>query len=231
MLRKYIRAFVKIRTLLILLIILITIYFYHDKFREVSGNFIEESRKEGAFPYFEDDLNKAKRIRQMNEGRAQRVVDLAGERKLVREKNGLFELEVPENWRVSLEQGSTKYQISKISIESPTYSKFNIGDDFFCDNGAQLEVTVMRGVQQSAKDPNGSHGPRLIRKEDVTIGEEKGFYHVIRDENLKEGETADAHVIHDRNTYHFLFIYNPKIFGTGEFIFQEMLNSVRFDIK
>lgn len=224
----YLRAFMRIRTLLILLIVLVTVYVYQDKFRELTGIAIEKGREERAFSYFEGAMDKAKRIKQINESRVQRVADLAGNKKTIKEKTGLFEFEIPENWKVSLEQGSTKYQISKMALESPTFSKFNIGDDIFYDNGAQLTITVAGGVQASAKDPNGGHGSKLVRKENVIISGENAFYHTIKDDAIKEGETADAHVVYKGNTYHFLFTYNPKMFSAGEFVFQEMLNSFKF---
>jgi len=225
----FIRGYIRMRTMIIVLILLVTVYVYQNKFKEISNwSIIQKSRENGALFYFEGIWGKMKNIQKISDGRSERSMELFEETKLVNEKSGLFSISVPKSWNVISEDGASGNQISKIVIDSPSFSERIEGGNIFYDNGAEFSIQVIRGEQTSAKLSDGGHGKMMIKKENTDVASEKTNYHVISDAAVKEGEIIDAHVLHDGNTYNFRLVDNPKIFIDGEFSFQEMLRSFQF---
>jgi hypothetical protein len=224
----FIKGFIRPQFLLIVLILLVTVYFYQGKVREMSGQFIESNRKSGALFYAEGIWNKMRRIQQISDGRSQRAMELFEETKSVSDKSKSFSVKVPKSWNIVSEEGARGNQISKIVIDSPSFSQREEGGDIFYDDGAEFSIQVVRGEQTSAKLPDGGHGSLLIKKQGIDVVGERINYHVISDVVVKEGEIIDAHFLHGGNTYNFRLVDNPKIFTGGEFSFQEILLSLNF---
>ena len=225
----FIRGCIRMRTLIIILILLVTVYFYQNKFREIlSWPIIQESRENGALFYLEGIWGKMKKIQQISEGRSQRAMELFEETKAVSEKSGLFSLVVPKSWNIISEEGTNEKQLSKIIVESPYFSQRIEAGNIFYDNGAQLTIQVMQGEDQNAKLSGGGHGSLLIKKVNIDVSGQKAEYHIINDSNVKDGEIIDAHILHNGNTYNFRLVDNPRIFTNGEFSFQEILRSFQF---
>jgi hypothetical protein len=232
MLRKcalFIKGFIRPQFLFIILILLVTAYFYQGKFREMSGQFIESNRKSGALFYVEGIWNKMKRIQQISDGRSQGAMELFEETKSVSDNSKSFSVKVPKSWDIASEEGAGGNQISKIVINSSSFSQHEEGGDIFYDSGAELSIQVVRGEQVSAKLPDGGHGSMLIKKGGVDMASGSVTYHVTHEPNVKEGEIIDAHVLHGGNTYNLRLVDNPKTFTGGEFSFQEMLLSFKFN--
>jgi hypothetical protein len=78
----YIRGFMRMSTLLVLLVLLATGYFYQDKIREISGQFIENNRKDGALFYVEGIWAKMKGVQKMQDDRNQKAYDLLNAREM-----------------------------------------------------------------------------------------------------------------------------------------------------
>jgi hypothetical protein len=224
----YIKGFIKMSTMVILLIMLVTYYFYQDKIKEVAGQVIQNNRDSGTLFYVEGIWNRMKGVQKTQEDRNQNAFDLAGAKKIVNEKNGLYSFEMPENWTIGSQQGTVGAQISKTSVSGSTFSQHIDGTDIYYDNGAQLSVQVLKGEQADAKKTDGGHGKMLLSKNDVYISGEKVSYHKITDLRVKGGDIIDAHVLHGGNTYEIRFVYNNEKFNGGEFLFNEIMNSFQF---
>lgn len=225
----FIKGCIRMRTMIIVLVLLVTVYIYQNKFQEVSNwSVVKNSRENGALFYLEGIWGKMNKIQRISDGRSQRAMELFEATKVITEKSGLFSLAVPESWVVISEEGSNGKQISKIVIESPRFSQRIEGGNIFYDDGAQLTVQVMRGEDQSAKLTDGGHGSMLLKKGIIEASNQIKEYHVIKDDNVKEGEIIDAHVLHNGNTFDFRLVDNPRIFTGGEFSFQEIMRSFQF---
>lgn len=225
----FIKGCIRMRTVIIILILLVTVYVYQNKFQEISNwSVIKNSRENGALFYLEGIWGKMKRIQKISDGRSQRAMELFEETKIVTEKSGLFSLAIPKSWNVVSEEGINERQVARIVVESPSFSQRIEGGNIFYDDGAQLTVQVMRGEDQSVKLPDGGHGSMLIKKGIIEASNQIKEYHVIKNENVKEGEIMDAHVLRSGNTYNFRLVDNPRIFTGGEFSFQEIMRSFQF---
>jgi hypothetical protein len=224
----YLRGFLRMSTLVIIFILLVTFYFYQDKIREVSGKMIDSSRQDGTIFYVGGIWDKMTGFATVSHNRNQQAIDLLGKTKKVDDDSRSYSLDIPESWRVVDHQGSFGQQVSKLIVESSAFSQHNEGTDIFFDNGAQLTVQIIRGEQERAKLPDGGHGKMLINKANTDLGGSAVDYYFIRDNSVKSGEVISAFSIHNGNTYDFKFVYNPKYFEGAEFAFQEILHSFRY---
>ncbi|HPN54941.1 MAG TPA: hypothetical protein PLB52_03365 [Candidatus Moranbacteria bacterium] len=226
----FIRGCIRMRTMIIVLILLVTVYVFKNKFEEISNlQIVQESRQSGALFYLEGIWGKMKNFQRMNEGRMQRTSELFENAKTFREKSGLFSIKVPEKWIVVSEEGANGGQIVKVVIESPLFSERREGGSIFYDDGAQLTSQVVRGEQSSAKLADGGHGKMLIRSGNVNVLNQNTKYHIIQEENVKKGEIFDAHIVYNGNTCNVRLVDNPQIFIGSEFSFQEILASLEFN--
>ncbi|HBI34242.1 MAG TPA: hypothetical protein DEA43_04880 [Candidatus Moranbacteria bacterium] len=79
MLKKYalfVRGFIKMSTMIILLILMVTYYFYQDKIKEISRQAIEDNRKDGSLFYVEGIWNKMKAVQKGQDDRNQKVYEM-----------------------------------------------------------------------------------------------------------------------------------------------------------
>lgn len=225
----FIRGCIRMRTMIIILILLVTVYVFKNKFEEISSwPIVQNSRENGALFYLEGIWGKMKRIQRISDSRGQRANELFENTKILREKSGLFSIEVPEKWNAVSEEGASGRQIAKVVIESPFFSERREGGNIFYDDGAQLTVQIVQGEDQKAKLADGGYGSLLIRKSSVDILEQKIDCYVVNEINVKDGEIINAHILHNGNTYNFRLVDNPRIFTGGEYSFQEILRSLKF---
>lgn len=221
-------GFLKLSTLLIVFFLLLGFYFWGEKAKVVMKPWIEESRKIGLVKYGEEVWGKMKGIQNMRDDRAQRSLELVGERKVVKEKTNRYSLEVPDSWTVEHSALGSGGQMSKIILTSPGFAERKEGMDIFVDNGARLTIQAIRGEQASAKAEDGGHGKNLIRKETAFVPGMDVKYHAIKDSLVKVGEVYDMHVLFGGNTFLFRYEFNPEKFNGGEFTFQEILTTLKF---
>ncbi len=225
----FIRGCIRMRTMIIVLILLVTVYVFNNKYEEISNlSVVQNSRKNGALFYLEGIWGKMKRIQQISDGRSQRAMELFENAKTVNEKSGLFSVDIPNSWKIISEEGVNGKQLAKIIVESPNFSQRTEGGNIFYDNGAQLTIQVVQGEESRAKLPDGGYGSLLIKKASVDMSEQKANYYVINEINVKDGEIINAHILHNGNTYNFRLVDNPRIFTGGEYSFQEILYSLKF---
>ena len=228
----FIRGCIRMRTMIIVLILIVTVYVYQNKFQEISNwSVIKNSRENGALFYLNGIWGKMKNIQKISDGRSERAMELFEETKIVNEKSNWFSLEVPKSWTVVSEEGANGNQISKMIIDSSSFSERRETSGIFYDNGAEFSIQIIRGEQANAKLSDGGYGKMLIKKENTDTAGGKISYYVVNDVDVKQGEIIDAHVLHNGNTYNFRLVDNPKIFTNGEFSFQEMLRSFSFGDK
>lgn len=221
----------KLSTMIILVILLVTYYFWHAKLQEIATSIYEANKDSDVVRYSTGIWNNMKNIQKVQDSKTQRALELVGERKKITEKSGLYSLSVPENWNKKFEQGLSGNQISSMTMESLDFLKHQEGNNIFYDNGVQLVVQVVRGEQQAAKETGGGHGKMLIRSAGTDFEGNRIEYHLIKDVLVKSGEIMDAHTIHGGNTYNFRLVYNPQSFSGAEYSFQEILNSFKFGDK
>lgn len=225
------RGFVSMPAIIILFILLVTYYFYQDKIKETSGQFIQNNRQSGTLFYVEGIWNKMKGIQKMQDDRTQSAYDLTSAAKTISEKTGLYSVDVPESWEVITEQQTVGKQLSKVTATSKAFSQRIVGGEIFYDNGAQLTVRVLNGEQADAKNPDGGHGKMLLNKESVVASGEDVVYHKILDPRVKVGDILDAHILHGGNTYEIRYVFNKEKLNGGEFLFQTIMNSFKFRDK
>lgn len=227
----YVRGFMRMSTMIILLILLVTYYFYQDKVKEISKQLIADNRENGALFYAEGIWGKMKGVQKMQEDRNQSAYDLTGDTKVVGDKNGLYSFEVPQSWDVVTRQGGVGGQLSEIVVTNKSFLQRKVGNDVFYDNGAQLTVQVFSGERADAKSSDGGHGKLLIGKNNVEIGGADLPYHKIINPQVKNGDIIDAHVLRGGNTFEIRYVYNQEKLNGGEFLFQTMMNSFKFNDK
>lgn len=226
----YVRAFMRMSTLVIIFILLVTFYFYGTKIREVVNPWIAQSEQNGILFYAIGIWDNMKGVQQLSDQQNQRALELVGNTKTVSDKTGLVSFAVPQDWNISLEQGAVGSQLSKLVIASPTFSQRNVASDIFYDNGAQLSVQVIKGENPKAKLADGGYGKNMVSKKSIAVDTESSAYYIITDPNVQTGEIIEAPVIHAGNTYVFSFVFNPGRYGDGEYTFSEMLASCKFSI-
>jgi len=225
----FIRGCIRMRTMIIILILLVTIYVFKNKFEEISSwPVVQNSRENGALFYLEGIWGKMKRIQRISDSRGQRANELFENTKTISEKSGLFSVDIPSSWKIIFEEGANGKQLAKIIVESPNFSQRTEGGNIFYDDGAQLTIQVVKGEEQKAKLPNGGYGSLLIKKANVNISGQKFDYYIINEINVKDGEIINAHILHNGNTYNFRLVDNPRVFTGGEYSFQEILYSLKF---
>lgn len=72
----YIKGFMRMSTMVILLILLVTYYFYQDKIKEISSQAIENNKKDGTLFYVEGIWAKMKGAQKMQDDRNKAVYEL-----------------------------------------------------------------------------------------------------------------------------------------------------------
>ncbi|KKQ50930.1 MAG: hypothetical protein US70_C0028G0014 [Parcubacteria group bacterium GW2011_GWD2_38_11] len=72
----YVRGFMRMSTMIILLILLVTYYFYQDKIKEISKQAIEDNRQDGTLFYVQGIWSKMKAVQKEQEDRNQKAYDL-----------------------------------------------------------------------------------------------------------------------------------------------------------
>lgn len=221
-------GFLKLSTLIVIFFLLLGFYFWGEEIKKIVRPWIEESRKIEIVEYGEGMWGKMKGIQEMRDERAQRALELVGEKKTINEKSSRYLLSVPETWTAEHLGAGGGGQLSKIILISSNFQERKEGNDVFIDNGARLTIQSIRGEQASAKSSDGGHGRNLIRKNAANISGMSVDYHAVKDSLVKKGEVLDLHIIFEKNTYLFRYEFNPEKFNGGEFTFQEMLGSLKF---
>ncbi|MEI7891382.1 MAG: hypothetical protein WCI36_05455 [bacterium] len=191
----FIKGFIKMSTMIILLILLVTYYFYQDKIKEISRQAYNDNKESGTLFYVTGIWNNMVEVQKKQEARNQNSFDLAGSIKILKDKSNLYSIEIPENWNVTTNEANIGKQISKIIASNKVFSQHNIGSDIFYDNGAQLTIQVLAGELAIAKNPDGAHGKMLIDKKTIPIDGENATYHIIADKNVKLGKIIDVHIL------------------------------------
>lgn len=222
----FLRGFMRMSTMIILLILLVTYYFYQDKIKEISMQAYEDNKENGTIFYITGIWDKMKGVQKRQEERNQNALDLVGDTKTIQDKKKLYSIDIPENWIVTLDQDQVGKQLSKLVVSNGNFSERNIVSDIFYDNGAQLAIQVLSDELSAV-----NHGKMLIEKSNITIGNENVDYHKITDPKVKNGKILDAHVLHGGKTFEIRFVYNPEKFAEGEFVFGEIMNSFKFANK
>lgn len=224
-----IRGYISVKTIIIVLILIATLYIFQNKYEEINNlSIVKNSREKGALFYMEGVWKNMKKIQRIREGRSQRAMELFEEVKLIKEKSGLFSLKIPKSWNVINEEGPDKKQISKMVIENSRFLQHNEGNQIYYDDGAQLVIQVVRGENKNTNLSDSANDQMIIKTGNINIGSYKSEYNIIKDNNVKIGEIMDSHVIHNGNTYNFQLVDNPSTFSNGEFSFQEILQSFQF---
>lgn len=72
----YMRGFMRMSTMVILLILLVTYYFYQDKIKEISRQAIEDNRQDGTLFYVEGIWSKMKAVQKGQDDRNQKVYEM-----------------------------------------------------------------------------------------------------------------------------------------------------------
>ena len=224
-----IRGYISVKTIIIVLILIATLYVFQNKYEEINNlSIIKNSRENGALFYLEGLWKNMKKIQRISEGRSQRAMELFEEVKLIKEKSGLFSLKIPKSWNVINEEGPDKKQISKIVIENSRFLQHNEDNQIYYDDGAQLIIQVIRGENKNTNLSGSANDQMVVKTGNINVGSYKSKYNIIKDNNVKKGEIINAHVIHNGNTYNFQLVDNPSTFSNGEFSFQEILQSFQF---
>ena len=224
----FLRGFIRMSTMIILLILLVTYYFYQDKIKEVSKQLYNENKESGTLFYATGIWNKAVGVQKRQEERNQNAFDLAGSTKTIKDKSNLYSIEIPESWNVTTDQAKIGKQISKIVVSNKVFSQHNIASDIFYDNGAQLTIQVLSGEFPDAKNVDGGHGKMLVGKKTIPMNVENLTYHIITDPKVKVGQIFDAHILHGGKTIEINYVFNAEKFNEGEFMFGELMNSFKF---
>lgn len=222
----FLKGFVRMSTMIILLILLVTYYFYQEKIKEISMRAYQDNKESGALFYATGIWDKMVGVQKNQEERNQNAIDLMGSTKTIKDKGNFYSIEIPENWNVTLEQAQIGKQVSRVVVSNKSFSQRNIGSEIFYDNGAQLSIQALSGEL-----PEANHGKMLIEKKSATISGSSFNYHIIKDQKVKNGKILDAHVINGGKTFEIKFVYNPEKFTEGEFMFGEIMNSLKFADK
>ncbi|HOW60161.1 MAG TPA: hypothetical protein P5548_00025 [Candidatus Moranbacteria bacterium] len=224
-----IRGYISVKTIIIVLILIATLYVFQNKYEEINNlSIIKNSRENGALFYLEGLWKNMKKIQRISEGRSQRAMELFEEVKLIKEKSGLFSLKIPKSWNVINEEGPDKKQISKIVIENSRFLQHNEDNQIYYDDGAQLVIQVVRGENKNTNLSDSPNDQMVVKTGNINVGSYKSKYNIIKDNNVKKGEIINAHVMHNGNIYNFQLVDNPSTFSNGEFSFQEILQSFQF---
>lgn len=227
----FLRGFMRMSTMVIVFILLVTYYFYQDKIKEIASHAYQNNKENGAIFYATGIWDKMKSVQKRQEERSQNALDLAGNTKTIQDKKKLYSIEIPENWVVTTDQDQVGKQLSRLVVSNKIFSERNIASDIFYDNGAQLSIQVLSEELSSAKNADGNHGKMLVEKKSSTIGNGLFNVHVITDPKVKNGKIIDAHVLHGGKTFEIRFVYNAEKFAEGEFVFGEIMNSFKFTDK
>lgn len=222
---QYVRGFMKMSTLVIIFILLVSLYVWQDKVEEITGNWFESSRKEGVLAPAEGIWNKMKSVKNNQDNRSQRALELMGETKEAGDEANTYSIKIPVTWTIAKTEVLKGSQISKTVFTNPSFSLKKEGNNFFYEDGAELSIEVTKG------DRGGSdHGSNLVATRSVApeSGEGNFEYHVIKDPLVKSGEIMDAHIARDGKTYYIRYAFNPFKFYGGEYTFEEFLFSLKF---
>ncbi|MCX6766150.1 MAG: hypothetical protein NT136_04295 [Candidatus Moranbacteria bacterium] len=195
-----------------------------------------EAREEKQNPlsYLSGIKSQISEVQKKQEVKNKRAMELAENTKGVADKSNLYTLEIPESWNVVSNEGAKGTQVSYLVAQSSYFasneSKSNGGNKTFInyDEGAQLTVRITQSEDLSAISGDGGHGAFLLGKKDVTVGGERGAYHVFKESGSPDSQFLDVHLIHKESTYLFRFAYNPKTFSDAEYSFREILDSFKF---
>ena len=150
----------------------------------------------------------------------QRVTDTAG----------LYSLELPLTWTVTIKEGARETQRSRLEAESPEF-RTRVGtstpsqiEAVYYDAGAKLTaITTKSSTAISATDEL-----EIIDERQITVAGESATYRSYRDEHIASGRLIDASFTHDGNRYILTMAYNPDKFPEGPTIFQQILDSLTF---
>jgi hypothetical protein len=228
---EYFRGFMKTSTLIVILAFLLIFYFWHVQIGNYIGEKYDASKDNGAIFYLTGIWNKTRGITQLVDSRSQRALELAGSSKKIADKTGRYSFEILESWITRKSEGILGNQLSRIVIESSNFTERRVGEDIFYDNGAQFTIQEIKGEQPSAKLADGGYGSNLIKKIPTDIGGQAITYFFIKENNVKSGEIIVAHIIHGGNTFNFRYVFNSKMYNGGEYSFQEILHSFKFNDK
>lgn len=77
----FIKGFMRMSTMIILLILMVTYYFYQDKIKEISIQAIEKNKQSGTLYYVNAIWDKMKGVQKKQEDRTQSVYDLINSEK------------------------------------------------------------------------------------------------------------------------------------------------------
>lgn len=205
----------------------------------IAGTYMWQKYKSISFPegdvkdpmtYIAGIRNKITGIQGKQNEQINRANELIGGTQTVIDKNKLVSFEVPKNWAVISSEGIKASQLSKVIMQSSDFKSHIDNSQVIYDGGVQLEVEIVRGVNNYFQAADGGHGSLFVSKEDVDIDSRKGPLHRYRISANSNQELLDAHIIYGGNTYFFRFAYNSNILKTGgaPFQFKEILASVKF---
>jgi len=222
---QYLSGFMKMSTLVIILILLISLYTWQNKVKKVTSEWFEDSRKDGIMVPVEGIWNKMKSVTNNQDNRSQRALEIMGETKTVNDKANAYSIKIPTTWTIARTEVLRGNQVSKTVFASPAFSLRKEGSSFFYEDGAELSIEVTRGDRGEL-----NHGNKLIRTGSVNseIGEGTFEYHVISDPLVKQGEVIDAHISKGGNSYYIRYVFNPTKFYGGEYSFEGFLTFLKF---
>jgi hypothetical protein len=215
----------KMSTLVIVFILLVSVYLYGNKFLELTKDWIQNHPDNKVVTYISGIWGGMERFKQGQNSRDQRAFELVGDTKPASDKASTYSINIPVDWTIARTEVLNGNQVSKTIFTSPTFSLKKEGSNFFYENGAELSIEVTRG------DRGGSdHGINLIREGSVTSEQGEGTfkYHVIRDSLILQGEIIDAHIFKGGNTYYIRYAFSPEKFYGGEYTFEELLIFLKF---
>jgi hypothetical protein len=119
---QYIRGFMKMSTLIIVFILLVSLYIWQDKVKKVTSDWFEASRKDGIMVPVEGIWNKMQSVKNNQDSRSQRALELMGETREVSDKGNSYSMKIPITWTVAKTEILKGNQVSKTVFTSPAFS-------------------------------------------------------------------------------------------------------------
>jgi len=200
-------------------IIVLSVYMWSGYFLRIVGSLIEKSKKDGILFEIIGIKDDVMGVLKKRENRTKRAMELVEETTNISNRSNNYNLKIPQSWKIIVNEGAKGSQISRLVVQSSSFSTNMKNGNNYYNQGAQLSVWVKKG------ESNVSH--KLISgKKEVFVNGQKLFYHIFKEADAPNAQFLDVHVDHKNNTITFQFVYNPKNFSDGEFTFQEILNSV-----
>lgn len=135
----------------------------------------------------------------------------------------LYQLQVPTNWVVKIQEGTDGKQRSYVEVSSPDFaSRIDESTNaVYYTAGAQLSVEVVREAKEKTYTS-------IIEEKTIEVAGEPANYTMYRKGNTASGRLIDVVFQHNDDVYTLTFVYNPETYPNGEAVFDDILRSFTF---